>query len=83
MKETFATIKKYQHDIYFTAIGLVVSALMIVFFVHALSFVAQELARALESNAGAQSVVRFNLDGLRQLNVGAPAQSAPSSTPAR
>ncbi len=79
MKEFFAVIKKYQHDIYFIAIGLTVAAVMIAFFVQALGFVAGEIGRALESDTSANTSIRFNLDGLHQLNLGAPA--APVSTP--
>ena len=78
MKELFAAIKKYQHDIYFIVIGLAAAAAMIVFFAQALGFVAGEIGRALESNTGANTSVRFNLDGLHQLNLGAPAAPAPA-----
>ncbi len=78
MKDFFATIKKYQHDIYFTGIGLVLAVLLIVFFVETLGFVAGQISAALGTGATADTTVRFNLNGLHQLNLSAPAVSVPA-----
>ena len=79
MKELLAAIKKYQHDIYFTGVGLALAAVLIVFFVQALGFVASQISAALETDTTADNTVRFNLDGLHQLNLGAPSVSVPAS----
>ena len=82
MKELLAAIKKYQHDIYFTGIGLVFAVLLIVFFLETLGFVASQIGAALETNVTADNTVRFNLDGLHQLNLVAPSAPAPAPAPA-
>ena len=79
MKDFFAAIKKYQHDIYFVVVGLVMAALMITLFVQVLGFVSGEIGRGLETASTAGTTVRFNIDGLRQLNLGAPTVPASSS----
>ncbi len=80
MKDFFVAIKKYQHDIYFVVVGLVMAALIITLFVQALGFVAGEIGRGLETDSTGNTTVHFNIDGLRQLNLGAPATPVSSST---
>jgi hypothetical protein len=80
MEEFIATLKKYQHDIYFVVIGITIAVLLIGFFVSSLGFVAVEIGRSLESGSTMSSAVQFNLDKLQQLPIGAPSSTASTTS---
>jgi len=73
-------VRRYGKDIAFGVVGIVLTIILIVLFIQSVGFLVTSVDSALSIKEGAEAPVRFNIQGLQNLGLGADVETA-TSTP--
>ena len=64
-----ALVKKYQHNIIFFAAGIALVIVLLILFTNSINFLVTSVDTALDVGSAETSPTRFNIEGLRQLDL--------------
>lgn len=69
MKISLETLKKNSRDIYFLAIGLVLTITLVFVFISTIGFLVSSIEGALEVGTSSYTVTKFNVNALKNLGI--------------